>query len=101
MTKQLAIKQFTLVLVVLATFFVSNLLIAYDHHDLGPPLTSICPICAASHALSSGDHSFPTSAFSPACYAVTIQRPFEKSISYHPVYLAHLNNRAPPQASAI
>jgi hypothetical protein len=100
MNKQFTTKQLTLVLVVLATLFVSNLEIALDHHDLDNLPLNVCPICAFSHSLSFVDHSLPALNVAVNYCLVAIHLPAEKSFFHNPVYLLDLQNRAPPIAVA-
>jgi hypothetical protein len=97
MTKRFNVKKITLALVVIAALFVSDWVIAYDHHDLDLPPLSACPICAASQVLSSADSFFHPLAFNPGPCVITSLIPFEVNYSHHSAYFTDLNYRAPPQ----
>jgi hypothetical protein len=98
MKKQFAAKQLTLVMVVLATLFVSNLEIALDHHDLDKLPVNFCPVCAFSHTLSFVECSLSVLSVAMNYCLIAIHFPTERSFSYNPVYVRGLQNRAPPFA---
>ncbi len=98
MTKRISIRNITLTLVVIASFFASDLAIAYDHHDLDHPPLSACPICAVSQVLSSADSFSHSPAVIPSPCVITSLLPTEEIDSLHSIHFTYLNDRAPPTA---
>ncbi|HET6419015.1 MAG TPA: hypothetical protein VFG19_02600 [Geobacteraceae bacterium] len=99
MSKQSSTKKCLFAVLVFAVLFISDLAVAYDHHDLDHPPLRPCPICASSRVLSFADNSPPISDFIATPVFTAFLLPFERYISYHTAFRSILNYRAPPPDS--
>jgi hypothetical protein len=101
MKKQLAIKQLTLALAVLATLFIANLEITLDHHDLDNLPLSACPVFEISHVLSYVEYSLQVWSVPVSYCLAEIQCPVAKSFAQKQVCSSSPLNRAHPNMDTV
>jgi hypothetical protein len=88
--------KIVLPLVVLLLFLITNTAIAYHHHDHNDQSHDECPICATAHVTSFAEHDFSTLDIQYKSIAVSDPIPRESHSFNNPIFLTHLNSRAPP-----
>lgn len=99
MNQRFDIRKMTLVLAVIAAFFISYAVIACDRSEIDCPMADDCPVSAAYQELLSGDSSVHTPEVNPPPVLITILAPTPvrgPQISNH---VAQRCSRAPPAAA--
>jgi hypothetical protein len=96
MTSEKVQKKYVLPLVVLLLFLITNTAIAYHHHGHVDLSHDDCPICATAHVTSFAEHDFSTSTVQYEIIAGFDLIPHERHTFISPLFLTHLNSRAPP-----
>jgi len=96
MTSEKVHKKYVLPLVVLLLFLITNTAIAYHHHDHEDLSHDDCPICATAHVTSAAEHDFSVPVVQYKIIAVIDLIPHEVHSFINPLFLTHLNSRAPP-----
>jgi hypothetical protein len=87
----------TLTFSVFLLFLISNTAIAHHHHALDDLSHGDCPICATAHVTSFAAHDFTTPIVQQTSITVSVLLPHEFHSHINPIFLTHLNNRAPPK----
>ena len=89
-------KKYVLPLVALLLFLITNTAIAYHHHDHVDLSHDDCPICVTAHVTSLAEHDFSSPTVQYNIIAVFYLIPHECHLFIDPLFLTHLNSRAPP-----